>query len=102
MQYRRLTGDELQELEKEFVRFLAANGLPAEAWENLKQTNPERVEELIEQFSDIVFEKVLADVQHLEWRKPREVLALHFTPDTIRVNGIFVEGETTQIGRAHV
>jgi hypothetical protein len=94
MQYRRLTNDELQELQREFVQFLAANGLPAETWENLKQTSPDQVEALIEQFSDIVFEKALSGVEHLEWRKPREVLALHFTDGVIRVNGIFVEGET--------
>ena len=61
MKFRRLTNEELQELEKEFVQFLVSNTVTADDWEKIKEDNPERAEGLIEIFSDIVFEKVISD-----------------------------------------
>ena len=59
MKYRRLTIDELKELEQEFVRFLASNTVTSEDWQAVKTTNPERADQLIDIFSDIVFDKVI-------------------------------------------
>ena len=35
--YRRLTIEELQNLEKEFISFLVVNGIPSEDWEQIKK-----------------------------------------------------------------
>lgn len=95
MKYRRLRQDELESLEKEFVRFLASNQVTADEWEKLKAEEPDKAEKLIGIFSDIVFEKVIGDVQYLEYKTPKDVKTFHFLEDRIVMNGLLVEGNTS-------
>ncbi|MCO6492706.1 MAG: hypothetical protein J5I98_30085 [Phaeodactylibacter sp.] len=95
MKYRRLRQDELESLEKEFVRFLASNQVTADEWEKLKAEEPGKAEKLIGIFSDIVFEKVIGDVQYLEYKTPKDVKTFHFLEDRIVMNGLLVEGNTS-------
>src|SRR5690625_7148031 len=69
MRYRRLTLEELKELESEFTTFLVTQGIPAEEWEKMKEKEPEQCQGLIDIFSDIVFEKILGKVKYLEHRE---------------------------------
>jgi len=94
MQYRRLTEAELDEVEPQFVRFLASNQITADDWEKLKTESPDKVERLIEIFSDIVFDKVLEDVNYLEFKTPHDLKAFHFLEDKAVMNGLKIEGET--------
>ena len=66
MKYRRLDLAELKTLEKDFVRFLASNHITADDWVKLKKENPEKVERLLDVFSDIVWSKTLSQIQYLE------------------------------------
>ncbi|MCB0580114.1 MAG: hypothetical protein KDD10_12500 [Phaeodactylibacter sp.] len=95
MKYRRLRQDEMESLEKEFVRFLASNQVTADEWEKLKAEEPEKTEKLIGIFSDIVFEKVIGDVQYLEFKTPKDVKTFHLQEDRIVMNGLLVEGNTS-------
>ncbi len=95
MKFRRLRSAELQELEADFVQFLAANTVTGSDWEQLKTAQPERAEGLIELFSDIVFEKVIKGVEYLEFKSPRDIKTFHFLEDKIILNGLRVKGETT-------
>lgn len=94
MKYRKLQADELQELESEFVRFLAANSITAEEWEKLKKDSPEKVGSLIEQFSDIVFEKILEGVKMLERRQKEEIQIFRFFEEQAEMVGLRVKGQT--------
>ena len=94
MKYRRLTEVELDEVEPQFVRFLASNQITADDWEKLKTESPNKVERLIEIFSDIVFDKVLEDVNYLEFKTPHDLKAFHFLEDKAVMNGLKIEGET--------
>ena len=94
MRYRRLTNDELQELETEFVRFLASNTVTGDDWEKLKKENPDRAETLIEMFSDIVFEKTISKIDYLEYRGPRDLKVFYCKDDIIEMVGITVEGHS--------
>jgi hypothetical protein len=89
-----LTNDELKELEKEFVQFLVSNTVTADDWEKIKEENPERAEGLIEIFSDIVFEKVIGNIQYLEHRTPKNLRTYYCVSDRIYMLGILVEGES--------
>jgi len=51
MKYRRLRREELEELEPQFIRFLAAQSIPAQDWSKLKVTDEKRANVLIDQFS---------------------------------------------------
>ena len=94
MKYRRLTNEELQELEKEFVTFLSSNHITADDWKKLKVNSPEKIEELIGMFSDIVFEKILKQVEFLEQKTPKDMRLFQLKEDKILMRGIRVEGET--------
>ena len=97
MKYRRLTLEELKELEKEFTQFLAAQNIQPEDWQTMKQEEPDRVEQLIEQFSDIVFDKVLGKIEYLEHRTAKELKIFHFREDQIELAGLAVDPNNESI-----
>ena len=90
MKYRRLTLEELNDMETEFVRFLVSNTVTAEDWEKLKSDDPERAEKLIEIFSDIVFDKVLEKVKYIEHRSPYDIKTFRCLEDKIELLGLKV------------
>ena len=57
MKYKRLASQELEALEKEFINYLATEQITADEWVKMKETTPEKSEELIDVFSDMVYEK---------------------------------------------
>jgi len=63
--YRKLTKEELEALEKEFVDFLIVNGIDAGEWIKMKDENPDGALQVAESFSDVVFEKVLRKTDFL-------------------------------------
>jgi hypothetical protein len=72
VKYRRLRKDELEELEGEFIKFLASNTVTADDWVKTKAETPEKAEDLLDVFSDIVFEKILEKVEYLEHKRPKD------------------------------
>ena len=92
MKYRRLSNDELAQLELQFIRFLSAQSITGEDWKKTKENDPQRAEELIGQFSDIVIEKTLHNVQYLEYKEPRDIKTFHCQDDKITMRGLFAEG----------
>ncbi len=95
VKYRRLSIDELKELESEFVRFLASNSVTADDWVGIKEKTPEKAEQLMDMFSDIVFEKILEKVDYLEHKRKGDLRVYKFLDDHIKMVGMYVEGETT-------
>lgn len=94
MKYRRLKKDELAELETEFIRFLASQSIPGPDWEKMKVTQKEKAEELIDLFSDLVYEKILKNIQYLEHRSTHDLKTFHCGPDKMVMRGIMVEGNS--------
>ena len=56
---------------------------------------PEKAEDLLDLFSDIVFEKILEKVEYMEHRQVSNIRAYKFFDDKIQMWGMYVEGETT-------
>jgi hypothetical protein len=94
MKYRKLTLDELAELESEFIRFLASNTITGPDWQKLKTEDPEKANGLIEIFSDIVFDKIIKGVEYLEVRMPQDYRTFHCPDDKIKMLGIQANGST--------
>ncbi|MEQ8705459.1 MAG: DUF6495 family protein [Phaeodactylibacter sp.] len=94
MKYRRLQSDELQELEKEFIKFLAANQVTAEDWKRIKGEENDKADRLIEIFSDMVFDRVLEDVEYLEHKTPHDLKAFRFGEAQAEMNGLKIEGDS--------
>lgn len=90
MRYRRLTNEELAELEKEFVNFLVVNTVTADDWEKLKINDPDKAEVYIEDFSDLVLEKVLTNISYLEHRSERDMMVFKCTEDKLCMLGLTV------------
>ncbi|WP_194850413.1 DUF6495 family protein [Nonlabens antarcticus] len=66
MKYRRLTKEQLEELQPEFINFLATQTITATEWQEIKSNKPEVAEEEIDVFSDLVWEGVLSKAGFLE------------------------------------
>lgn len=66
MKYTRLTREQLEELQQEFINFLATQSITGDEWDKLKKEKPEVAEEELDIFSDLIWEGVLAKVNYLE------------------------------------
>lgn len=94
MKYRRLSNEELQQLEENFIRFLAAQTVTSQDWLKIKEHEPTRAEKLIEQFSDVVIEKTLHNVEYLEYKEKQDIKTFHCDKDKIVMLGLIAEGKT--------
>ncbi len=90
MKYRRLRNEELKELEQDFVKFLASNHVTADDWVKLKKNDPDKVEDLISIYSDIVFDKVIGNLEYLEFKTPHDIKTFHCQPDKMVLMGIAI------------
>lgn len=94
MKFRRLTNEELEHLEKEFIDFLCSNTVTADDWESLKVNEPENAEALIEMFSDVVLEKVYTKVSFLEKREKDNLMIFKISDEMIQLLGISITGDS--------
>lgn len=92
MKYRRFSTAELASLEPDFVRFLALNGIPAEEWKRLKAEESPQMDELIEQFSDAIFERTLQELEFLEFHTPKDIKTFHCQKEKIVLVGLMLDG----------
>ncbi len=81
--YRNLTLDELSNLEKEFVDFLVVNGITADDWVRIKETNKEETDRIVELFSDVVFEGIMRKTRFLENRSKKALRAFQCLDDKL-------------------
>ncbi len=65
MKYRRLSKEEFESLAEDFAIFLASNSIDKKEWDRLKNENRDRAEEVLNIFSDMVFEKALKSARYL-------------------------------------
>ena len=66
VRFKCLSTEELTVLESKFVRFLAAQSILAPDWVKIKQVHPVQAQEIIEDFSDMVYGSVMSDAQYLQ------------------------------------
>jgi len=94
MKYRRLSKEELEELEEDFIRFLASNSITGEDWAKMKAENSSKSNEFIDIFSDLIFERTLKKIEHLEFKTSKDMKLFHCLEDKIIMMGLFVEGSS--------
>jgi hypothetical protein len=88
IKYRRLTDEELKLLENDFVRFLAANSIQAQDWQKTKSDSPEKVDELLDVFSNTVLEKVYSKANYLLIVNPNEIHAFKMGKTSAQLIGV--------------
>lgn len=91
VKYRVLSAEELKILEQDFVQFLVTNSILANDWETLKEEEPDKANELIDIFSDIVMEKALSKIEYLRKNDPTSIICVRFIADRIQINGLVAD-----------
>lgn len=93
MKYRRLHSKELEDFRREFIQFLATNSITAEDWTRIKTAQPEKAGQLLDIFSDIVWEKVLEKVTYLEFRSPNQLTLMKFDDERAEMINIKIKDQ---------
>jgi hypothetical protein len=78
MKFRRLKAEELDSLEEDFIQFLASNTVTADDWKSMQNNDPEKADEMIDVFSDVVWEKILGNIKFMQHRFPQELRVYKF------------------------
>ena len=97
MKYQRLTKEQLDEMQPEFINFLAAQSINAEEWKEIKRDRPEVAEQELDVFSDLIWEGVLDKVAYLEHLSPQHIFLFHIDGTTINLISIKVEDKLIDI-----
>lgn len=92
--YRSLRLDELTELEKEFVEYLVLNGIAAEDWVKMKAEDKAGAEQIVDLFSDVVFEGIMRNVTYVEYRSEKFVHAFQCLADELVLVAMEAKDET--------
>ena len=91
--YRKLTTEELQPLEKDFILFLASQGISADLWLQYKKNDPNKVEEVIDAFSDLVFGRIYQKCDLFENVTRDAWLFYHLEDQQIRLMGLTIKDQ---------
>ena len=94
--YRRLDLDELKELEPEFINFLAVNGIEASEWEQIKAEDTAKMNEFVDMFSDMVFDKILSEIEYLNFSADGKFYYFKCDDDILRLIVIEMESEESE------
>ena len=68
MKYTRLSKEQLESLHEEFTLFLATQSIDKIQWDKIKTENPTLTDELLDLFSDMVWDQSLEKITYLENR----------------------------------
>ncbi|MGJ8659967.1 DUF6495 family protein [Cellulophaga fucicola] len=102
MKYARLTKQQLEELQPEFVNFLASQTITAEEWSTLKKEKPQVAEDELDVFSDLIWEGVLGKVEYLENISAQQMHLFHLEEKEMKLLSVKVMNPdvdlTTSIG----
>ena len=97
MKYERLTQEQLKEMHKEFINFLASQSITQEEWNDIKVNKPQVAEDELDVFSDLVWEGVLNNVNYLEHFSPQQLFLFEFTDQFINLIGIKIDNNAVDI-----
>jgi hypothetical protein len=94
VKYQRLNTSELDNLREDFIRFLASQGIDAEGWQRMKSENLDGAEEIIDIYSDLVYDQALSKCVYLEHVSAKEFKAIEFRDNETWVQGIRVKSNS--------
>ncbi len=86
--YRALTLKELELFEQEFKEYLAVNGIDADLWQKIKAEQPEKVEGIIESFSDVIYNSVLLKLEYIEFATENDIKYFYYGKEKAELIGL--------------
>ncbi|MBK8501246.1 MAG: hypothetical protein IPL46_03030 [Saprospiraceae bacterium] len=92
-----LSSAELKALERDFVLFLASQGISADLWQQYISSEANQINEAIVAFSDYVLEQVYSKCRLIEFVTANGWLFYHFNDETttIEMRGITIATESS-------
>ena len=93
MKYTRLTKEQFEALNQEFINFLATQSITADEWKEIKEQKPEVAEEELDIFSDLVWEGVLSKVEYLENIAPQHMYLFKVVASQLRLIGLKIKAD---------
>ena len=97
MKYTRLTKEQFEELNQEFINFLATQSITAKEWKEIKKQKPAVAEEELDIFSDLVWEGVLSKVDYLENIAPQHMYLFSAGKTQLRLIGLKIKTEEIEL-----
>ena len=102
VKFRRLSQDELTELEKEFVEFLIINGIDADTWVKMKENEAQKAEAVIDQFSEVVFSSIFRKNEFVDFITIDKVKCFHFQSEQVVLVGVDAEDKDVDFLQASI
>jgi len=93
MRYHKLSEAQFHEMYEEFAIFLATQGINKQAWDLIKHEEPNRIENLLCDFSDLVWDKVISKCSYLEFTTPEQIFLFQTNAD--RVEALIIKIDPT-------
>ena len=96
MKYHRLTHEQFAELHEEFAVFLASQGIGHSQWEQIKDSQTQQLDVLLDLFSDLVWDKITAESDFLDF-STADQLFLFNTSDSKSASVIIIKLSNKEI-----
>ncbi|MDR6301072.1 DUF6495 family protein [Mesonia maritima] len=97
MKYARLTKEQFDELNQEFINFLASQSITADQWQDIKKNKPQVAEDELDVFSDLVWEGVLNQANYVEHLSKNQLFLFKIDEAKMSLIGIKVENDAIDI-----
>ncbi len=97
MKYARLTKEQFEELNQEFINFLATQSITSEEWQSIKENKPEVAEQELDVFSDLVWEGVLQQVTYLENISAQQIYLFKVEESEMELIGLKLTMDTVDL-----
>lgn len=88
MKYQRLSKEQLEELHQEFINFLATQSITGKEWAEIKENQPEVVEQELDVFSDLIWEGVLNKTAYVDHVSPNQMNLFSLGKDVMKLISI--------------
>ncbi len=76
---RRLYDEELEELSETFITYLITQGVDADYWKELKSSDPDKANKIVDEFSHHYFNIMLSGIHYLKFEDEKVLHCIHFT-----------------------
>tara|TARA_X000001036_G_scaffold420149_1_gene440695 strand:- start:124 stop:606 length:483 start_codon:yes stop_codon:yes gene_type:complete len=77
VKYHKLSEIQFNEMHKEFAVFLATQSITKKDWAIIKYGKPELLDNYLNSFSDLVWDKILSDCEYLEYSSSDQLFLFH-------------------------
>ena len=90
--YRNLSLEELKLFHKEFADFLAVNGIDSSYWKTIKNSDIEKTNKILDEFSNVIFNSILFKMEYVEFVTENSAKYFYYGKEKAELIGLESEG----------